>query len=371
MYLCDYCFSGDVCKFATQLDLGCSRVRDILTGANQISIKLLVQILAHMDVRADWLLYGSGPMVPGLLPALEEPAAFKLPPKIYSSFQVFDTASSSHNLSDQTPIPVDSSLDAEPTPPNGAHFSLATAIHAARSAGQPVLVCLGADAVQAGAGAVVAEMLRRSYVTGAALTGAGALCDVSAAKPALVPDFNYIARLAASQGLGYGEAVGRWAFSPRDSSARSLLYLSRLLECPVTIHAEIGETSNHLHASPRGAELGAAIGAVTYTDFLIFTEQIRQMLSGAGGVALFFGDVPRFLRLFLQALFAVQTTIENLATFNAGAVLHADNTSFCEEIRKYGGSPHVLHGAYRSNTLTLLNACDAVYSGKIPNEFKT
>lgn len=370
MYLCDFCFGGDICKFAKQLDLGCSRVRDILTGSNQITIKLLVQILARMDVRSDWILYGTGPMVPGLLPALEEPAAFKLPPKIYSSFHVFDTATTSHSLSAQSPAPVDSANDAEPTPPEAGHFSLATAIHAARSAGQPVIACLGETAVQAGAGSVVVDMLHRSYVTGVALTGAGALCDASAAKPALMPDFNYIARLAASQGLGYGEAAGRWAFSPRDNAARSLLHVSRLVECPVTIHAEIGETSNHLYASPRGAELGAAVGAVTYTDFLIFTEQVRLLLSGSGGVVLFFGDVARFMRLFLQALFAVQTTIEHLATFHAGAVLNADTISFCEDIRKYGGAPHILQGTYRSNTLTLLDACDAVYSGKIPNEFK-
>lgn len=251
------------------------------------------------------------------------------------------------------------------------HIAAAQAIYSARIADKPVVCFLGAQALAAGAGVLTGEMLTRQYVTGVATTGQGLVCDIHAANVVSPPDLNYVARLAANQGLGYGEALGRWGFPHRDVKRRSIMHAAYTLGIPATAHVEIGEIDQHAAATARGAELGAAIGAASYTDFLIFTEQIRRLLADtAGGVFIVAGEAERGLNLFFRAYAAVKATGIVPAAFTVILMSNTAQPCFQEQVRSHGGHYHSLQGNYRANVCHLLEACTAVYSGKIPHDLR-
>lgn len=367
-YLCEYFFAGDVNAFAFALDLDVVSVRKVLYKTRTVSVRFAAQVIRQLRVRPEWLLNGTGPISADQRSTHDTPE-FHLPTAFASSFVLFDPTTASHGLAPDMKKPTSSAVAAELPTPQSPHFSLAIAIHTARSNNAPVMVCLSDAAMHAGAGNSVCSMLRKKYVTSVALTGAGAVADIFQSRPTAKPDMNLIAKLAAAQGLGYGEAIARWGFSPESRLEKSVIHTAYSEAAPVTAHAEVGELSDHLYAAARGAELGAVVGAASYVDLLVFTEQVRRVLA-AGGVVIVVGSAERFFRLFAQAMCAAETTLRETANFCVGVI----DRFFPEEefavVEKYGGTGCLLQGSFNSNTLNILHACDAVYSGNIPNEFK-
>ena len=356
-YVRSYLFNNDTKAFAAAVQMETFHLNRAISGRVRLTGRVLVQILSHTRLRSDWLLFGTGPM---FLEGSSEASALVLPETLQSSFPVFDTLN-------VEPGPAQPS---EPEPEiasnfSAAHVAAARVIYQARVANQPVLFFFSAPAITAGAGIVAIELLQKRYVTAVAVTGAALQADLVMAQQQTPADLNHIARLGATQGLGYGEAVGRWAFGPKDNKTRSVLYTAYTLGLPATAHVELGEISQHLRASPRGAELGAAIGAVTYTDLLIFTEQIRQMAAEPAGVLLVAGDAMRGLNLFLQARTAVEAK-----PFNAILVDNNHKPTFQETVQSHGGQDYTISGTYRANVSNLIAACDAVFNGTLSHEFK-
>jgi len=300
----------------------------------------------------------------------EVPGFFELPAVLQTRHPIFDTLTVGVPPAAVTVLeaivepPVESAMSAE-------HIVAAQAIHAARVADKPVVCFLGAQALAAGAGIVASALLTNQYVTGIATTGQGLVRDIKAANITSPPDLNYIARLASNNGIGYGEAIGRWGFEKRDEKHRSIVNAAYRIGVPVTAHIEIGEIDQHASATVRGAELGAAIGAASYTDFLILTEQIRNLLEGpTGGVFVVAGEAERGLNLFFRAYAAVKATGVTPAAFTVITMGNSHHQHFQEQVRSHGGHYHTLQGNYRANVCHLLEACTAVYSGKIPNDLK-
>ena len=336
----------------------------------QLSLRLLAQISMHTTIRADWLLFGAGPMFSGPRGVpISVPGELSLPALLQTRHPVFDTLTvgvpPAFTSVPETTVEgsTESALAVE-------HIAAAQAVYSARIADKPVLCFLGAQALAAGAGILAGELLAQQYVTGVATTGQGLVRDIQSANIVSPPDLNYIARLAANQGLGYGEALGRWGFPYRDVKRRSIIHAAYTLGLPATAHVEIGEIDQHASATARGAELGAAIGAASYTDFLIFTEQVRHVLTDTGGVFIVAGEADRGLNLFFRAYAAVKATGVTLAPFTVILMGNTIQPHFQEQVRSHGGHYHTLQGNYRANVCHLLEACTAVYSGKVPHDLK-
>jgi hypothetical protein len=166
-----------------------------------------------------------------------------------------------------------------------------------------VIVLLGGHPIKLGLSRYLIDLMERGWITHVATNGAGIIHDFElahvggtsedVAKWIQVGQFglwqetsrlNDIIREGAARGEGLGEAVGRTVeeecFPHRDVS---LCAAGWRLGIPVTSHVTIGGDIIHAHPNCDGA----ALGATSYTDFLIFAESIRHL---EGGVFLNIGS---------------------------------------------------------------------------------
>lgn len=111
---------------------------------------------------------------------------------------------------------------------------------------------------------------------------------------------NDIVRQAAGEGLGLGEAVGR-AIWEGDFPGKADSLLGRAWACgvPVTVHVGIGCDITHEHPNCDGA----AYGATSYRDFLIFAQCLTRLTDG---VVMNFGSAVTAPEVFLKALAMVR-----------------------------------------------------------------
>jgi hypothetical protein len=178
-----------------------------------------------------------------------------------------------------------------------------------------VLFCCGAHVLRAGNAPLFIDLMERGLLSHVALNGAGAIHDFelaligrtceSVARYVSEGQFGLwreTSRLndAVSEGhrdgLGFGEAVGRaietGGFPHRETSVLAAGYR---LGIPVTVHVSIGQDIVHEHANFDGA----AAGAASYTDFLIFTQTVTRL---EGGVFLNIGSAVMGPEVYLKAL---------------------------------------------------------------------
>jgi hypothetical protein len=100
----------------------------------------------------------------------------------------------------------------------------------------------------------------------------------------------------AKDGLGFGEAVGRMIDRENfPHKENSLLWNGYKNQVPVTVHVGIGCDIIHEHPNVDGA----AIGASSYSDFLIYTDSISNL---EGGVFCNIGNGVMGPEIFLKAL---------------------------------------------------------------------
>jgi hypothetical protein len=192
---------------------------------------------------------------------------------------------------------------------------LAERIASARAAGATVLFACGAHVLRKGNGPLLIDLMERGLLTHLALNGAGAIHDFELALigqtcesvARYVSDgqfglWNETGRIndavaaGAREGMGFGEAVGRMieeeAFPGRETS---VLAAGVRLGVPVTVHVAIGQDITHEHPNFDGA----ATGAASYTDFLIYTESVAGL---EGGVFLNIGTAVMGPEVYLKAL---------------------------------------------------------------------
>lgn len=185
----------------------------------------------------------------------------------------------------------------------------------ARSRGSQVILMMGAHVIKVGLSRFVIELMRRGIVTHVAGNGAVAIHDFelaligatteSVARYIRTGEFglwketgmiNDIAKEAAQEGIGLGEAIGRaieeGEFPHKDISILAEGYRLRI---PVTIHVGIGYDIIHEHPNCDGAALGAS----SYNDFLIFASSVEGL---EGGVFLNYGTAVMGPEVYLKAL---------------------------------------------------------------------
>jgi hypothetical protein len=204
-----------------------------------------------------------------------------------------------------------------------AHPAVATVAECMRTAcgkrtagGVPASVLMmGAHVIRAGVSRLVIDLMERGLVTHVAMNGAGPIHDwefaligattESVARYIRTGEFglwretgamNEVIRDAARDGVGLGEALGRaileGPFPHRDVS---ILAAGARLGVPVTVHVGIGYDIIHEHPNCDGAALGAA----SMRDFLVFTQTITGL---EGGVLLCFGSAVMGPEVYLKAL---------------------------------------------------------------------
>jgi hypothetical protein len=178
-----------------------------------------------------------------------------------------------------------------------------------------VLFICGAHVLRQGNAPLLIDLMQRGILKHLALNGAGAIHDFELAMIGATCEsvaryvregqfglwqetgrLNDVVSSGARDGLGFGEAVGRAIeeerFPHRDTSVLAAAYR---LHVPVTVHVSLGQDIVHEHPNCDGA----AIGAASYTDFLIFTQSVTRL---EGGVMLNIGSAVMGPEVYLKAL---------------------------------------------------------------------
>ena len=190
-----------------------------------------------------------------------------------------------------------------------------TVVKARRDYDATVLMMYGAHVIRTGNAMFMIELMKRGLVTHFATNGAGSIHDFelamigqtceSVAKYISEGQFgmwqetgliNEAIKAGAREGLGWGEAVGKYIwennFKFRENSVLAMGYH---LQVPCTVHIGIGNDIIHEHPNCDGA----AMGACSYTDFLIYAQSITKLQHG---VFLNFGSAVAGPEVYLKAL---------------------------------------------------------------------
>jgi hypothetical protein len=204
-----------------------------------------------------------------------------------------------------------------PAPPF-AHPALATLadrILAAREAGRPILLLMGAHVLRAGVSRHLIDLCARGLVTHVGMNGGAAIHDFELALAGATTEsvarylstgefglweetgrLNDVAASAAREGIGFGEALGRTiAAGGFPHADESVLAAAHRLGLPATVHLGVGHDIVHEHP---GCD-GAAIGAASYTDFLVLAHTVSRL---EGGVLLNVGTAVMGPEVFMKAL---------------------------------------------------------------------
>jgi hypothetical protein len=188
-------------------------------------------------------------------------------------------------------------------------------IVAARRGGRPVIVMTGGHPVKLGLSRYLVDLMQRGIITHLATNGAVLIHDFELAfgggTSENVPKWiqlgqfglwrqtgrlNDVVAEGARRGEGLGEAVGRVIEEEKfEYRELSLAAAGWRLGVPVTSHVGVGSDIIHAHANCDGAALGAA----SYTDFLIFARGVQDL---EGGVFLNVGSAVAGPEVYLKAL---------------------------------------------------------------------
>lgn len=351
-YLCALLYGGKHSRFAEAV--GCkdiSNFKRVVYGNQAVTSAFLGNIVRHGVVNAEFLLCGTGPV------RAQRPenatGQLELAECFNSSRNCFDTQRVQFSLADPVELPSIGAVEPELV---RALMPAARSIYAARAADKPVIVYLTEQFVLAGASAIVAEMLRKKYVTAVVATLGAVYRDAEWARFGgcaqgssflhELTDLNDAAYLAAAHGFGYGEAVGRWCYLQNACREHSAAAVAYALGAPLFVHVTIGDSPTHWFPSTRVAELGAAVGAAAYTDLLLFTEYVRQCIGTPGGAL-------------------IATSASGPALFSAArAAIHSDKSEeLIDDVDTHLLDTPIISGELWRTFPALLIACDAVYDG--------
>lgn len=207
-------------------------------------------------------------------------------------------------------------LDLKPTGPVAPQLeAMAERIVQARQHGAAVILMMGAHVLRSGVQRYIIDLMERGYLTCLATNGACVIHDFELALIGATTEsvsryiktgqfglwretgiINDIINAGAAQGLGLGEAVGKaiWEgdFPFKETSVYAAAWRQNI---PITAHVGVGYDIIHEHPNCDGAALGAA----TYRDFLIFAKVVESL---SKGVVLNFGSAVMAPEVFLKAL---------------------------------------------------------------------
>jgi hypothetical protein len=200
----------------------------------------------------------------------------------------------------------------------------------ARSSGKPELWGMGAHVIKTGLSPILIDLMDRGLVSALALNGAGVIHDFEIALIGSTSedvesqldegafgmaeetgrDINKAICDGAADGLGLGEAVGRYlcALQPQYGEF-SLLQQAYIRSIPVTVHVTIGADIIHNHTGCSPARLGEA----SHHDFRLFAGLVAGL--NDGGVYLNCGSAVTMPEVFLKCVTLVRNSGSELKDF--------------------------------------------------------
>jgi len=223
----------------------------------------------------------------------------------------------------------------------------------ARAGGRPVVAMMGGHVVKTGVQRPLLSLLDAGAFTVLAMNGAAAIHDFEIAlfgntsEPVeetlmtgqfgLVEEtpvlFNQAVNEGAKEGLGMGEALGRFLLdADAPHASLSILAQAASRDVPLTVHVAIGTDTIHQHPSFDGAMTGLA----THRDFTIFAAALREL---EDGVVFNFGSAVVLPEVFLKAL----STVRNL-----GHAANRFTAASFDQIRHYRPEKNVLERPLRA-----------------------
>jgi len=196
--------------------------------------------------------------------------------------------------------------------------AVVAAIERARAKGKPIIWGIGGHVIKCGLAPILIDLMRRGYLTAAAMNGAAMIHDfeiglvgatsedvpavLGRGKFGMAEETGRIINETIAAGdreeLGIGEAVGRFLAKRQQARFRrfSVLAQAYTLRIPATVHVAIGTdiTHNHPAIDPR------ALGAATHRDFLLLASLVKSL--DRGGVYLNVGSAALLPEVFLKCL---------------------------------------------------------------------
>lgn len=193
--------------------------------------------------------------------------------------------------------------------------ALAERLAKARSNGRSRILMMGAHVLRGGVNRHLIDLMEQGWITHIAMNGAGLIHDYELSRIGATTESvpRYIAsgqfglwsetgelndwiQQAAAEGKGMGEYAGeRLLASSYPYKDLSVFAAAYRIGVPVTVHSGIGYDIIHEHPNCSGA----AVGATSYTDFLIFAKSVENL---EGGVLLSFGSAIMAPEVYLKAL---------------------------------------------------------------------
>lgn len=248
--------------------------------------------------------------------------------------------------------------------------AVADAMVAARRAGCPVILAMGAHVIKVGLSPLLIDAMQRGIITGLALNGAGMVHDVEMAlagrtsedvAEALADGSFGTARqtgefinraVAAEPALGLGTVVGRaLAQATPPCLELSLLAAGHRLGLPVSVHVSLGADIIHMHPSFDGA----ATGQASHVDFRLLTAQVARLKHG---VYLNVGSAVMLPEVFLKALSAARNLgheVKDFTTVNLDMIRHyRPTTNVVQRPVLTGGRGYSITGHHEINLPLLL-----------------
>ncbi|MEL6714401.1 MAG: hypothetical protein AAFP86_11545 [Planctomycetota bacterium] len=250
-------------------------------------------------------------------------------------------------------------VDALPDIYAGTHFKdLVGRIVAARLAGKPVAMAMGAHVLKVGLAPLVIDLMERGVVTHVALNSAGAIHDFELATAGHTSErvdtqlpagtFGFAdetgrgiaegarrgAHPDAGEEAGLGRGLGRMLLERDPKNVRLSVPANAVrLGVGVTCHVSVGADIVHMHPACDGADLGAAALA----DFQHVCRTVSTLGADAegepGGVWLNVGCAVILPEIFLKAV---------SVAINLGEDLGAMTTANLDMIRQYRAETNVV-----------------------------
>jgi hypothetical protein len=227
----------------------------------------------------------------------------------------------------------------DPTPPytDARLRDLARRLERAQEVGASRILMMGAHLLRAGVNRHIIDLVEKGIISHIAMNGAGVIHDYELARIGATTEsvaryirggefglwretgeLNEVIRAGAAEGLGLGEAVGcHIEASDYANKDLSIAAAAWRLGVPVTVHVGIGYDIIHEHPNCDGA----AIGATSYRDFLIFADSVERL---EGGVFLSFGSAIMGPEVYLKAL----AMARNIARQRGGEIRHFTTAVF-------------------------------------------
>ena len=198
------------------------------------------------------------------------------------------------------------------------------ALVAARDKRAANILVIGGHVIRSGVQRYIIDLMRRGILSCIAMNGACVIHDFEFALIGATTEsvaryvengqfglwketgiINDIINSTTGSGLGLGEAVGRYLHeTPCPHRDISILAEAYRLGIPATVHVGIGYDIIHEHPNCNGA----AIGAASYRDFLIFAAQVENL---SGGMVMNFGTAVMGPEVFLKALAMVRNKLRS------------------------------------------------------------